>query len=292
MGIEDILEIETREADDMSAFAKETRRILRQTRQDMRDMQIRASERNRARYAGRKAAIYKPNDLVLVWDDASAERVPEPIKSAAKLCDKWRGPYRVIQMNGHNKTRVVFLNTERKRQEVAHVHHCAHYYPWKDELPVYTPSVPARDKISKSERREMNATGRTGERKTRVPTTGDLIVFPMKLDQDPRVRLCVGRCIKKTGQRWLAQFYGNEQELQLGPHRPMWKAPGKDSESYYGDRQGATHKPCTTYRMSIKETSIADVGFALTQDHRLTDATLERVEQHEAFEGWTRAEWT
>jgi len=46
MGIEDILEIETREADDMSAFAKETRRI-------------------------------KPNDLVLVWDDASAERVPE-----------------------------------------------------------------------------------------------------------------------------------------------------------------------------------------------------------------------
>jgi len=27
MGIEDILEIETREADDMSAFAKETRRI-------------------------------------------------------------------------------------------------------------------------------------------------------------------------------------------------------------------------------------------------------------------------
>jgi hypothetical protein len=44
--------------------------------------------------------------------------------------------------------------------------------------------------------------------------------------------------------------------------------------------------------MSIKETSIADVGFALTQDHRLTDATLERVEQHDAFEGWTRAEWT
>ena len=275
LAIHNLMDEQARESDSASEYTNQTRRILRSAYKQMRKNQAKIAQRNHDAQAQKLTPkVFEQGDFVMVWDK-NVELMPNTVPAVHKLLDRWRGPYECLKMEGFNNTHVAIQNAGQK--EIIHVSRVSQYFPFTDT----EPSIPRRAYITKADRTEMNAEGRTGEKKFKPPQPQQLVVFPLETNNEPGFG--VAKVIQKAGDQYLCQWYGNSQEELLGTYRPFWK--DSQGQAYIGNKRHRMHTAYTTRdtHTSVLSKDMEDVGFKLMANNKLPRLTLERIAEHPSF---------
>ena len=145
------------------------------------------------------------------------------------------------------------------------------------------PSISSRPRHSAAERRAL-ASNPTAYMPP-VAAVGDLVIFPMSLDDDDAFGVGKVVAIDAHGRLDL-HWYGNKSDNLFGNYDPLWMRPDR---TWYGAprRSSSTHTAILTseyFDGDIVQADLADVGFAL-QKRRLPREVLERISDNPHY-GW------
>ena len=266
-------------------YVRQLTRALRQTH----DL-IRTRYHDRATASARmaqplnaRARSYNLNDMVMLWNPAGAERLPDFIPQVGKLTDNWSGPFLVCRVHGSGSRRKYSLCDAQRPGIVvtsARADRMTLYEPWYDDAP----SIPARPRFSRADRALLNAQHRAGVRPTLPPavTPGCLVCFPLE-QADGSPGFGVARALRrKPDSSWVLHWLGNADESLLGTYQPFWIRP---DGSWYPSRtpETVTHAPLTLDDTRTTVTCYGDVGFRLQDDLTLPHTTLARMSAHPKF---------
>ena len=217
---------------------------------------------------------FKPGDLVLRFAPKTSEVLPDEITAKGKLMDRWSLPNKVVACGEKG---IYIVRDEKGDLHDARADCLRPFSFFTDGLP----SIPARRKFSKPERRAMNRRHKQGAMKT--ADTGDMVIFPMRMAHGPGYG--VGKVISKSGDNYDVQFYSNWEE-SVAPDatfHPCWI--NQRGKYYIGDRQGSD-KPMLTskyYTSDITQENFAAVDFKLLKSAKLPAAARGAVLIHPDF---------
>ena len=222
-----------------------------------------------------RAPEYSLGDFCLTYSPKT-EIVAKGVSSKPKLRDRWSHP-RMVIAKGRRNTYIV-QDANGKVFEARPDLMVPYHFYWDGK-----PSIGSRPRHSAAERRTL-----ASDPSAYVPpvaAVGDLVIFPMSLEDDDAFG--VGRVVTIDAHGHLnLHWYGNKTDNLFGTYCPLWMRPDR---TWYSSAKSRSlkHTPILTgeyFDGEIAQSDLADVGFSL-QNHRLPREVLQRISDDPRY-GW------
>jgi len=222
-----------------------------------------------------RTSDYSLGDFCLTYAPKT-EITPSGVSAKPKLRDHWSHP-RMIIARGLRNTYIA-QDANGKVYEVR-----------PDIMVPYRffsdgkPSIDSRPRYSAAERRAIRTNPMAYQ--PRVAVIGDLVAFPMSLEDDDAFG--IGRVTDIDADSNInLHWYGNETDNLFGTYHPLWMRPDR---TWYPDahaRGPDDWAVLTTdyFDGAITQSELADVGFHL-ENNRLPREVLQRISDNPHY-GW------